>query len=65
MQEHRDVDCVFMNAGTQSQVNLAQPDKVDVPAFHAEIATNFSSFVDLSLKFLPFLLEKTTKTSLI
>ena len=60
-----ELDCVFLNAGVQSQVNLAQPAKVDLSAFHSEITTNFSCFVDLTVKFLPFLMSKDTETSLI
>ncbi|KAL8741202.1 MAG: hypothetical protein Q9190_006168 [Brigantiaea leucoxantha] len=59
-----DLDCVFLNAGTQSTIDLAQPTKVDLSAFHSEIDTNFTSFVDLTMKFLPFLMKK-GNTSLI
>lgn len=60
-----DLDCVFLNAGVQSPINLAQPAKVDLSAFHSEITTNFTCFVDLTIKFLPFLMDKGTETSLI
>ena len=60
-----DLDCVFLNAGIQSHINLAEPAKVNLPDFHSEIATNFSCFVDLTMKFLPFLMNKKTETSLI
>ena len=59
-----DLDCVFLNAGVQSQINLAEPAKFDSSAFHSEIETNFSSFVDLTMKFLPFLMSKNTDTCL-
>ena len=59
------MDCVFLNAGVQSSIDLAQPAKVDLPAFHSEMNMNFSSFVDLTIKFLPFLMNKKTDTSLI
>ena len=59
-----DLDCVFLNAGVQSQINLAEPAKFDSSAFHSEIETNFSCFVDLTMKFLPFLMSKKTDTSL-
>jgi short-subunit dehydrogenase involved in D-alanine esterification of teichoic acids len=64
MQTYPDLDCVFLNAGVQSPINLAQPEKVDLSAFHSEVATNFSCFVDLTMKFLPFLMGKKTETSL-
>ena len=60
-----DLDCVFLNAGIQSPINLAQPETVNLDAFHSEVAVNFSSFVDLTVKFLPFLINKDTETSLI
>ena len=60
-----DLDCVFLNSGVQSPVSLAQPAQVDLSRFHSEIETNFSCFVDLTMKFLPFLLDKKTETSLI
>lgn len=60
-----DLDCVFLNAGIQSPINLAQPAKVDLSAFHSEITTNFSCFVDLTMKFLPFLMSKKKETSLV
>ena len=53
-----------MNAGVQSQINLAEPAKVDLSTFHSEITVNFSCFVDLTMKFLPFLMSKNTATSL-
>jgi NADP-dependent 3-hydroxy acid dehydrogenase YdfG len=31
-----ELDCVFLNAGVQSTVNFAEPEKVDLPAFHSE-----------------------------
>ena len=59
-----DLDCVFLNAGVQSQINLAEPAKFNSSAFHSEIETNFSCFVDLTMKFLPFLMSKRNDTSL-
>ncbi|ETI21995.1 hypothetical protein G647_06065 [Cladophialophora carrionii CBS 160.54] len=60
-----DLDCVFLNAGVQSPIDLAKPEKVDLAAFHSEVEVNFSSFVDLTMKFLPFLRGKETETSFI
>ncbi|EXJ85028.1 hypothetical protein A1O3_05703 [Capronia epimyces CBS 606.96] len=62
---YSELDCVFLNAGVQSTINLARPEKIDLAAFHSEVSTNFSSFVDLSIKFLPFLMAKESQTSLI
>lgn len=64
-QAYPDLDCVFLNAGIQSPIDLSEPTKVDLSAFHAEISVNFTSFVDLTIKFLPFLMSKTSETSLI
>lgn len=60
-----DLDCVFLNAGTQSAIDLASPSKVDLRSFHSEIETNFTSFVDLTMKFLPFLMAKKEETGII
>ncbi|KAI9683494.1 MAG: hypothetical protein M1822_006034 [Bathelium mastoideum] len=63
--QYPDLDCVFLNAGTQSQINLAQPAKVDLKNFHDEININFNSFVDISMKFLPFLMNKNSPSGII
>lgn len=60
-----DLDCVFLNAGFQAPTNLAEPAKFDSSAFHSQINTNFSCIVDLTMKFLPFLMSKNTEISLI
>lgn len=62
---HPDIDCVFLNAGTQHVHNLAEPENVDLEKFHAEINTNFSCLVDLSVKFLPTLMNQERETALI
>ena len=59
-----DLDCVLLNAGVQSEINLAEPAKFDSSTFYSQIETNFSCFVDLTMKFLPFLLSKNTDTAL-
>ena len=62
---HPDIDCVFLNAGVQHPFDLSQPEKIDLDCFHNEMSINFSSYVDLSVKMLPFLLRKTIETSII
>lgn len=64
-QTYPDLDCVFLNAGIQSVVKLAEPETVDLSAFHTEMSVNFSSFVDITIKFLPFLKSKRSETGLI
>lgn len=63
--DNPDLDCVFLNAGVQRQYNFAQPETVDVSQFHWEMKVNYASVVDLTLAFLPFLLHKTSNTSII
>lgn len=46
-------------------INLSKPAAVDLDAFHHEINTNFTSVVNLALKFSAVLLEKQTPTALI
>ncbi|CAI4217642.1 unnamed protein product [Parascedosporium putredinis] len=59
-----DLDSVILNAGVQSPILLSKPEEVDLDAFHAEVSTNFSRLVDLSVKFLPQLQAKPYPTSL-
>ena len=46
-------------------IRLNKPAEVDLAAFHNEISTNFTSVVDLSLKFLTHLLQKNYPTSIV
>jgi short-subunit dehydrogenase len=62
---HPDIDCVFLNAGTQSQANFAQPDTVDLARFHRDVTVNFSAHVALVHAVLPYLLGRKEQTSLI
>ena len=60
-----DLDCVFLNAGVQGTYDFTKPNQVDLTAFHKEVSVNFTSFVNLSTAFLPFLQEKKTQTSVV
>ncbi|KAL8658144.1 MAG: hypothetical protein Q9226_001227 [Calogaya cf. arnoldii] len=60
-----DLDCVFLNAGIQAVHDLTKPDQVDLAAFQNEMNVNFTSFVNLSLAFLPFLQSKGSPTSIV
>ncbi|KAK4126007.1 NAD(P)-binding protein [Parathielavia appendiculata] len=60
-----DLDCVVLNSGKQSLFRLSKPAEVDLDAFHEEMNTNFSRLVDLSMKFLPHLLQKPFPTALV
>ena len=62
---YSDLDCIFLNAGIQTTIDLSRPETVDLAGFHSEVAVNFSSFVDLTMKFLPYLMSKDRETSLI
>lgn len=63
--KYPDLDCLFLNAGQQTVFNLTEPEKVDLAKFHSEMAVNFGSFVDLTLKFLPFFKAKDHSTSIV
>ncbi|KAH7141044.1 hypothetical protein EDB81DRAFT_692650 [Dactylonectria macrodidyma] len=65
VEQYPDLDCVFLNSGTQSQVRLSNPTDVDLDAFHQEVSTNFNRLVDLSIKFLPHLQKKPSPNALI
>jgi short-subunit dehydrogenase involved in D-alanine esterification of teichoic acids len=56
---------VFLNPGVQNIHRLTRPAEVDLDAFHQEMSTNFSRLVDLSIKFLPHLQQKSFPTALV
>ncbi|KAL8835770.1 MAG: hypothetical protein Q9176_006718 [Flavoplaca citrina] len=60
-----DLDCVFLNAGVQAVYDLSKPNQVNLAAFHKEMSVNFTSFVNISLAFLPFLQSKQSPTSIV
>lgn len=60
-----DLDCVFLNAGVQSMKRLSRTAEFDLAGFHNEININFTSLVNLAVKFLPHLQAKATPTGLI
>ena len=59
-----EVDCLFLNAGIQDQYDLTKPAQLDLAAFHHEVSVNFTSFVNISQAFLPFLMEKKEHTAI-
>ena len=60
-----DLDCLFLNAGTQGVHDFSKPEKVDLTAFHEEMNVNFASYVNISAAFLPFLQSKPSATSIV
>lgn len=65
VETYPDLDCVFLNSGTQTAVRLTRPAEIDIDAFHREFEVNYTSIVNLTLKFLPYLEKKDYPTSLI
>ncbi|GKT42998.1 putative oxidoreductase DltE [Colletotrichum spaethianum] len=63
--EHVDLDCVFLNSGVQSPTRLSRAAEFDLAKFHEEMNVNFTSLVNLMMKFLPHLQAKTIPTGLI
>ncbi|KAH8821400.1 oxidoreductase [Xylogone sp. PMI_703] len=53
-----DIDCLFLNAGTQHRHDFSKPETVDLSKFNEEIVINFTSFVAIVHAFLPYLLPK-------
>ncbi|CAI7618185.1 unnamed protein product [Penicillium glandicola] len=63
--QHPDIDCVFLNPGTQRKYKLTDPKDGDLSDFRAEMDVNFISYVALTQAFTPFLMSKSTPTSFI
>ncbi|CAO2648852.1 Nn.00g098010.m01.CDS01 [Neocucurbitaria sp. VM-36] len=65
MQAHPSIDCVFLNAATQSRADFSKPETVDLNVFHREITINFTAYVNLVHAVLPHLLKHNRQASLI
>ncbi|CRL27766.1 Short-chain dehydrogenase/reductase SDR [Penicillium camemberti] len=63
--QYPDIDCIFLNPGTQRKYDLTDPKDGDLSDFRAEMDVNFISYVALTQAFTPFLLSKSTPTSFI
>ena len=59
------LDCVVLSSGVQSSARLSKPGEVNLDAFHQEVNVNFTSQVNLSVKFLAHLLKKNYPTSIV
>ncbi|KAJ5164555.1 Glucose/ribitol dehydrogenase [Penicillium coprophilum] len=62
---HPDIDCVFLNAGSQRKYKLTDPKDGDLSDFRAEMDINFISYVALTQAFIPLLLSRSIPTSFI
>ncbi|KAL7926100.1 hypothetical protein ACQKWADRAFT_281765 [Trichoderma austrokoningii] len=65
VETYPDLDCVFLNSGTQTQSKLTRASEIDLDAFHHEFEVNYISVVNLTIKFLPHLQNKDYPTSVI
>ncbi|KAF2092029.1 short-chain dehydrogenase/oxidoreductase [Saccharata proteae CBS 121410] len=62
---HPDLDCVFLNSGIQRGMNFTRPETLDLASFDNELTTNYTSFIHLTVAFLPFLQQKKSRTGII
>lgn len=65
LKAHPSIDCVFLNAATQSHADFTKPASVDLKVFNRATTINYTSFVALVHAFLPHLLSCNQGTSLI
>lgn len=65
MKSHRDIDCLFLNAGIQNVYDLSDPATFDLERFQNEVHVNYISPVALVHAFLPIFKEKNTPTIII
>ncbi|KAH8694145.1 4-nitrophenylphosphatase [Talaromyces proteolyticus] len=63
--ENPDIDAVILNSGIQRPFNFADAKSVNLDIFQEELLTNYTSFVHLTLAFLPFLQAQETTTHLV
>ncbi|CRG88346.1 hypothetical protein PISL3812_05376 [Talaromyces islandicus] len=63
--ENPDIDAVVINSGIQRSFNFAKAESVDLSSFQTEFTTNYTSAIELTMGFLPFLQAQKTATHLI
>lgn len=63
--QHPDLDCIFLNAGTQRPYAFDKPETVDIKGFLSEMHMNFDSMVVMTHAFLPLLMKQSHKTGII
>lgn len=64
-EQNPDLDCIIINSGIQRPFNFAKPETIDLDQLDLETTTNYTSYVHLTVAFLPFLQQQQHKTSLI
>ncbi|KAJ5691961.1 hypothetical protein N7462_001384 [Penicillium macrosclerotiorum] len=65
MESYPSIDCVFLNAGTQSAFDLSDPARFDLETFNNEVHINFTSLVALVHAFTPVFTKRTSPASFI
>lgn len=65
MKSHPDIDCLFLNAGTQNVYDLSDPASFDMGRFQNEVHVNYISLVALAHSFVPIFKRRDTPTSVI
>ncbi|KAF2221852.1 hypothetical protein BDZ85DRAFT_264492 [Elsinoe ampelina] len=61
--EHSDLDCVFINSGIQRGFNFADPSSVDLDVLGTEMTTNYTSYIHLTMAFLPYLQKQSRESA--
>ncbi|KAK8198188.1 hypothetical protein HDK77DRAFT_39279 [Phyllosticta capitalensis] len=62
---HPDLDCLFLNSGIQRGMNFTRPEHINLDTFELELSTNYTSFIHLTVAFLPFFQKKQQPSSII
>ncbi|KAJ5378008.1 uncharacterized protein N7496_005417 [Penicillium cataractarum] len=65
IQSYPDIDCLFLNAGTQNVYDLSDPASFDLEKFQNEVHINYISLVALVHAFVPVFTKRDTPTSII
>ena len=57
-ESHPDLDFVLCNSGIQRGFDFSRPESVDLNLLEVELTTNYTSFIHLTMAFLPYLQER-------
>jgi len=65
MKSHPEIDCIMLNSGIQRPFDFSKPETVDLKIVEEEFTTNYTSYLHLTMAFLPYLQKQNKETSLI
>jgi short-subunit dehydrogenase involved in D-alanine esterification of teichoic acids len=64
-QEHPDIDSIVVNSGIQRSFDFSRPETINLDVLDEELTTNYTSYIHLTMAFLPLLQSQKFQTHLV